>query len=160
MALTDACIRSLKPANKTYKRFDGGGLYIEVRPSGYKCWKMKFCVRRVVNGEMKSVYDKIRFGEYPSIGLHDARLKRDEIRRQLDEGIDPNFHAKIVEREALQNSITFDEVGEKWWNEWRKNKAHTTCKNRKRQIKPYRNIFGKKPIKMVDKQTIREPWNY
>ncbi len=34
MPLTDAVIRQAKPRAKAYKLFDGGGLYIEVAPSG------------------------------------------------------------------------------------------------------------------------------
>ena len=34
MALTDTAIRSAKPLAKSYKLFDGGGLYLEIAPSG------------------------------------------------------------------------------------------------------------------------------
>ena len=36
MPLTDTAIRSAKPKDKTFKLFDGGGLYLEVNPSGGK----------------------------------------------------------------------------------------------------------------------------
>lgn len=130
MALTDAFVRSLKPGEKTYKKFDDGGLYMEVTPTGYKSWKMKFSVKRLVNGKMKTVSDKITFGQYPALGLRDARIKRDETRRLLDDGVDPKYQAQVDQLESVRNTITFDEVGEKFWNEWRKDKAHTTIKNK------------------------------
>jgi hypothetical protein len=37
--LTDAAIRNAKPAEKTRKLFDGGGLYLEITPSGGKLWR-------------------------------------------------------------------------------------------------------------------------
>ena len=34
MPLTDVFIRNLKPLDKPYKHFDGGGLHIHVTPNG------------------------------------------------------------------------------------------------------------------------------
>ena len=42
MPLTDTAIRSAKPRPKPYKMFDGGGLYLEVSPSGGKWWCWKY----------------------------------------------------------------------------------------------------------------------
>jgi hypothetical protein len=36
MPLTDTAIRAAKPADKPVRLFDGGGLYLEVSPSGSK----------------------------------------------------------------------------------------------------------------------------
>ena len=40
--LTITAIRSARPREKAYKLFDGGGLYIEVTPTGGKLWRLKF----------------------------------------------------------------------------------------------------------------------
>ena len=42
MPLTDTAIRAIKPTSKTAKFFDGGGLYLEVAPSGGKWWRLKY----------------------------------------------------------------------------------------------------------------------
>ncbi|WP_458400191.1 Arm DNA-binding domain-containing protein, partial [Mailhella sp.] len=42
MPLTDVFIRSLKPLEKPYKHFDGGGLHIHVTPNGSKLWRMSY----------------------------------------------------------------------------------------------------------------------
>ena len=42
MPLTDTAIRAIKPTSKTAKYFDGGGLYLEVAPSGGKWWRLKY----------------------------------------------------------------------------------------------------------------------
>lgn len=34
MALSDTALRKAKPTDKTQRLFDGGGLYLEVSPSG------------------------------------------------------------------------------------------------------------------------------
>ena len=40
--LTDAAIRSAVPSDKTVKLSDGGGLYLELAPSGGKWWRLKY----------------------------------------------------------------------------------------------------------------------
>lgn len=42
MPLTDLKIRALKPEAKSRKYADGGNLYLEVRPTGSKLWKMAY----------------------------------------------------------------------------------------------------------------------
>ena len=40
--LTVTQVNNAKPKPKMYKMFDGGGLFIQVNPSGGKHWKMKY----------------------------------------------------------------------------------------------------------------------
>ena len=42
MKLTDIACKNAKPKEKAYKLFDGGGLYLEVMPSGSKLWRLKY----------------------------------------------------------------------------------------------------------------------
>lgn len=42
MALSDVNIRKAKPTDKPQRLFDGGGLYLEVAPSGGKWWRLKY----------------------------------------------------------------------------------------------------------------------
>ena len=44
MPLTDLELKKLKPTDKTRRLFDGGGLYLEVSPSGGCWWRLKFRV--------------------------------------------------------------------------------------------------------------------
>jgi hypothetical protein len=57
MSLTDKQINALKPEAKSRKYFDGGGMYLEVAPSGRKLWRLKYRV----NGVEK----RISLGAYP-----------------------------------------------------------------------------------------------
>jgi hypothetical protein len=43
MPLTDTAVRSAKPQAKSVKLFDGGGLYLEVSPTGGKFWLWNLC---------------------------------------------------------------------------------------------------------------------
>ena len=42
MPLTHTAVNNAKAKEKVYKLFDGGGLYIQVKPSGYRCWKYDY----------------------------------------------------------------------------------------------------------------------
>ena len=80
--LSDAKLRSLKASEKIYTAGDSDGLYIEVRPTGRKYWRYRI----QVGGKTH----KITLGEYPAVGLSEARSKRDSVRNDLLSGKDPN----------------------------------------------------------------------
>jgi hypothetical protein len=42
MPLSDKAIRNSEPREKAYKLSDGGGMYLEVAPSGGEWWRLKF----------------------------------------------------------------------------------------------------------------------
>jgi hypothetical protein len=60
--LTDLQVRSAKPGDKSHKLFDGGGMYLEVMPTGSKIWRMKY---RQANDKPNT----LTFGPYPGITL-------------------------------------------------------------------------------------------
>jgi hypothetical protein len=81
MALTVAEIRALQPRAAPYKVADENGLYLLITPSGTKLWKLKF--------RFRGAEKKLSFGQFPDISLKAARLKSEDARRQLANGIDP-----------------------------------------------------------------------
>lgn len=89
MPLTDTAIRNAKPADKPVRLFDGGGLYLEIAPSGGKWWRLKYRF----GGKEK----RYSLGVYPEVPLATARKKRDEAREKLAAGIDPG-EAKKAEK--------------------------------------------------------------
>ena len=48
MKLTDKKCKLAKSADKQYKMFDGGGLYLLVRKTGSKLWQLKYRYLSVV----------------------------------------------------------------------------------------------------------------
>jgi integrase len=107
MALRDLEIRALKPADRIYKRTDERGLYIEVRPSGAKLWRLKY--RHA--GKDK----RIAFGAYPEVGLAEARRRRDEARRKLRDGVDPGAERRREKLLAKYNAAnSFGEVAKEY----------------------------------------------
>ena len=66
-ALNNTQIEKAKPSEKLQSLFDGGGLYLEIKPSGVKTWRMKCKV------DSKSVL--LTFGHYPVVSLAEAIRK-------------------------------------------------------------------------------------
>jgi integrase len=106
--LTDMQVRNAKPKEKPYKLFDGGGLFLNVAPSGSRTWRFKF---RQSNGKENT----LTFGPYPEITLQDAREKRLETRRLMLTGVDPAKHRDDAKRvAAARQANTFEKIAREW----------------------------------------------
>ncbi len=81
MPLTAPKIKASQPKEKDYKLFDEKGLFLLIKKTGAKYWRLKYRY----NGKEKL----FSIGVYPDTSLKDARLKRDEMRLPLNAGIDP-----------------------------------------------------------------------
>jgi len=106
LPLTDATVRNAKPRAKAYKVADGGGLYLEVLPSGGKSWRLKYRL----NGQEK----RIVFGLWPDVTLKQARQRRDEARSLVAGGIDPGASIRQEKAEAQANAVTFEKMAREW----------------------------------------------
>ena len=82
MALSDLTVRQAKAADKTYSLPDTDGLGLVVAPTGGKSWHLRYYWL----GKQK----RISLGNYPEIGLREARTLRDEARPLLAKGINPH----------------------------------------------------------------------
>ncbi|HHE4958379.1 TPA: Arm DNA-binding domain-containing protein, partial [Proteus mirabilis] len=103
MKLTVKQVDSSKPKEKDYKLFDGGGLYLLVTKSGSKYWRLKYRI----DGKEKV----LAIGVYPTITLAEARKKRDDAKRQLSDGVDPNKIKKDKKRDSkFDGSNTFKSI--------------------------------------------------
>lgn len=129
MPLSDLQIKNAKPKDKLYRLFDGERLYVEVRPSGKKKWR----VRVTLNGKPTM----ISLGDYPHVSLKDARVRRDEIMFDIAAGDDPTRPA-----EAPKKTLTFAAVATEWLaikeQEQRNQKAVYTMRLRiEKYVNPY-----------------------
>ena len=146
--LTDSAIRNLKPLRKAQRVFDGGGLYLEVSPSGGKWWRFKY---RFLGKEKR-----ISVGVYPDVGLRKARELRDEYRRLVASDVDPSENRKAVKATSLENTKnSFEVVAHEWLSKHGRNWApiHTdrTLRRLERDIFPW---IGKKPVSIITPQEI------
>jgi len=105
--LTDSRCRNIKPTNKEQKLFDGGGLYLKVKPNGSKTWHLKY---RFAGKEKL-----LSFGKYPIISLSDARHKQSEAKQNIADNKDPSLLKKIEKNKLLaEYDNTFEKIAREW----------------------------------------------
>ena len=140
MPLTDIAIRNAKPRSKLHKLFDGGGMYLEVVPSGGKYFRLKY---RFLGKEKR-----ISLGVYPTISLKDARNRRDEARKLLAAGIDPSQDRQFQRQAQIEKSAnTFEAVALEWLERQSGSWVPAHAERKKRLFE--RDIFpfiGERPI--------------
>ena len=84
---------------------DGHGLcYLLVTAIGSRYWRFKFRINRLEK--------VLALGVYPDVSLKLARERRDEVPRQVAQGIDPTAKRK-AEKSTPSNS--FEAVGREWF---------------------------------------------
>jgi hypothetical protein len=88
--LTDQQVLRAAPRESTRKLSDGGGLYVEISPTGIKTWRMKFV-------DTSGKETRITFGNYPKVSLELARSQRAVVRKILNDGLDPRKHFDRVQ---------------------------------------------------------------
>jgi len=136
--LTDTRIKGRKPKNKPFRLFDGGGLYIEVRPSGSKLWRLKYRL----SGKEKL----LALGKYPTVSLKKARKERDKAKELIAGGRDPVTEKRATKTADIHKAAnTFEAVAERWMT------AKTWAPTYRESIEASfrRNIFpriGKVPV--------------
>lgn len=97
-----------KPKIKPYKMADGEGLYLEVTPSGKKYWRLKYRL----HGREK----RISIGAYPSVSIADARKAKDELKKEINDGIDPVLkRLQAAQTQALSQQLDFKSMAMEWY---------------------------------------------
>lgn len=140
MALTDTGIRKAKAKNCPYRMSDGGGLYLQVTPTGGKLWRWKYRF----DGREKLM----SFGSYPDPSLSLARDHQARARKLLASGTDPMAERK-AEKAAAENS--FQSVARLWLAHWQDGKSPRHVDYVKRRVDA--DIFpclGARPIALIE----------
>lgn len=110
MPLTDTAVRNAKPSpdGKDVKISDGGGLYLLIKSTGQKYWRMNY---RYLDKQKT-----LAIGVYPIKSLKDARIARDEAKRLLADDIDPSHYRqqlRATHKEQAANS--FELIARQWF---------------------------------------------
>ena len=113
MPLSDIKVKSLKAGvkpdgtatSKPYRVTDEKGLYIEVTPKGGKRWRFKFRF----GGKEKL----LSVGIYPDVSLKAARIKRDDLRVLVADGIDPS-QVRKAEKITTGGLNSFEAIAREW----------------------------------------------
>lgn len=105
--LTYIQINAAKPAAKARALSDSQGLYLVVQPNGSKLWRFRY---RFLDRQKT-----LHLGGWPQISLADARVRRDEAKKLIANGIDPALEkkrARVAAKFAAAN--TFEAVAQEW----------------------------------------------
>ena len=143
MALSDLTVRQAKAADKTYSLPDIDGLGLVVAPTGGKSWHLRYYWL----GKQK----RISLGNYPEIGLREARTLRDEARALLAKGINPHTDRKQKRHAVkLAADYTFKAVFDAWVEHRRKELKE----GRQSTLSQILRIFGKDVLPTLGKMSI------
>jgi integrase len=130
MSLTELAIKNAKPNRKAYWMKDESGLYLEIHPTGKKVWKLRYWI--------SGKEGKIKLGEYPLMSLKEARLKRDEARKDIAVGVKPKSPKRIQEEEAAERKVTFQDVAMEWLEKRKKEqRSEKTTKQIEARLRRY-----------------------
>ena len=165
--LTDTRIANVKAGKKPAKRdvkgtlTDGGGLYIEVRPSGAKLWRYRYRIAGKENLYALGEWGRALAGETPKqaearqaggvLTLAEARAERERCRGLVKQGIHPAQQRKLqtIQRQH-EGANTFKAVAQEWIEQ---NAAHWKPRTRtQRERLLEREIYpsiGRLPIRQV-----------
>ena len=142
MPLSDVAIRKAKPADKPQRLFDGGGLYLEVMPTGGKLWRWKY---RYAGKEKR-----LALGSYPDVGLADARDHHAAARKLLAAGIDPGEKRKAEKAATVDRAAnTFAAVAAEMLAQ-RAGKLSASSRERAERALAYLSPIANLPIVAVD----------
>lgn len=113
MRLTNTEVKNAKhnEPGKKNKRFDGGGLYLHLCANGSKYWRMKY--RYAGKEKLLSI------GTYPAVSLKEARVKRDEAKKQLNDGVDPSEFKQLAK--LTDDHDSFEHVAREWHTKHKSN---------------------------------------
>lgn len=140
MALSDIKIKALKAGikldgtstSKSYKVSDEKGLYLEVKPTGSKLWRVKYRF----SGKEKL----LSVGIYPDVSLKQAREQRDELRKQIANGVDPSDTRK-AQKLSHAGQVSFENVTREWHQKfkhrWSEKYALNTINRLEREVFPF-----------------------
>jgi Arm DNA-binding domain/Phage integrase central domain len=146
--LTDIAVRQAKPSSCSYKRSDGEGLYLLVKPNGTKCWRYDFRYA----GKRKT----LSIGTYPVITLRVARQALLDAKRLLASNIDPAQEKQRKRRGSNIDEISlFSAMAKEWWEHqkgaWKGEYARRVRGRLQKEILP---TLGNRPITEIQPKEI------
>jgi integrase len=138
--LSDIQVKNAKPKEKDYKLADGGGLYLLVTTTGGKLWRMKY--------NYSGKENTLSFGSYPTVTLQDARQRREDAKKHLANGVDPQEVKKSLKAAVVAETENGFEVVAREWHgkfskDWSLSHKETTIKRLELDVFP---VIGERLI--------------
>jgi integrase len=140
MALTNTAVTAAKPRTKPYKLSDERGLYLLVKPTGARLWRLKYRY----DGREKL----LALGQFPDVPLAQARDAREAARKLIAAGADPSAAKQSAK---LAQADSFEAVAREWLEKQRGKLGPATYEKRLKWLES--RVFpwiGKRPIAQID----------
>lgn len=146
--LSETTVRQAKPKDRDYKLSDAEGLYLFVTKTGHRSWRLKY---RFAGKERRLI-----LGGYPTVSLKEARERKTEARKLLDEGRDPGIEAK---KQAVQMATaranTFEVLARTWFavqeGRWTPIHARDVIQSLENEVFPW---LGSLPVCEIDEPMV------
>ncbi|MDR1874814.1 MAG: tyrosine-type recombinase/integrase [Synergistaceae bacterium] len=139
--MSETTVRQAKPQEKPYKIPDERGLVLLVHPNGSRYWRFRY--------SWKGKENMLALGVYPDVSLKEARMKRDEFKIMLAQGMNPADT-------RVKAGTTFEAIAREWFEKYMlptRAPTHTAMiiSRLERLVFPQ---IGAYPIKSIDAQTL------
>lgn len=153
MSLNAKKVEAAKTRTKDYKIYDEKGLYLLVKVSRSKYWRLRY--------RFEGKEKLLAIGVYPKVSLSDARKAQDKAFKLLDKDIDPSAHKKLKRDEKkTKNKNTFEAVAREWYTEerkrWTDHHATRVISSMEKELFP---TLGKLPITSITTPEIKRTIN-
>lgn len=140
MPLTNLQVQQTKASAKKAKLWDGGGLYLEIPPSGNKRWRLKY--------RFEGKEKLISLGVYPEVSLKQARARREDAKQLLEQGINPSDQRRApIPPAESSDANSFETVSREWFErkkpQWTLRHSQTIIRRLELNIYPW---LGSRPI--------------
>lgn len=148
--LTDAAVRNAKPRDKDYKLFAGDGMFLLVKATGSKLWRLKY--------RLRGAEKLCSLGQYPEISLAAALAARQAKRELVAKGIDPvaRKRAERDEKDEERRAI-FEDVAERWYRSRQKKWSATHKRDVRRMLdNELLPALGRKPLAAIRTADVRK----
>lgn len=97
MPLTDTDIADAKPSDTNRKLYDQNGLYILIKTTGGKLWRLKYSYAHKEQS--------VTLGTYPELSVSDARDICEQHHRDIQQGIDPSINRKNTKKSTKSSKL-------------------------------------------------------
>lgn len=141
MAITSIMLKKLEVREKRYVIKDDKGLYLEVMPTGNTFWRLRYWIN-------KKEF-KLTLAGYPEMSLSEARKKRDALRVDIANGINPAIKKKL-DKIRSQEDFYLEKVARDWaekqTHRWTVGHKQTVLQRLEANIFPF---LGTRPIGQI-----------
>lgn len=148
--ITHTYLATLKPTDKPQQIPCGEGLVLRVSPKGKKSWYLRY---DTLSAEGKRKQNVVSLGEFPALGLKEARIEADERKshaKRKNTNIAKLRRAEKISQARKEKTPTFHEVAEDWLalkeHEW---VAKSAKQNRGRLAANVYPVIGHVPIDQI-----------